>query len=575
MNATILHGPVPRMSFLALMALGLLACASKAADALEDKIDRLVTQTVKPGGPGCAVLLIEEGRIVFQRGYGLADLDTGRPITPASTFNIASATKQFTAACIALLVEQGRLSLDDDIRKYLPEMPEYEAPIRIRHLMHHTSGLRDFALLSFLRGIPVDAGYREPETLDLLARQKQLNFRPGDGERYSNSGYFLLGVIIKRVTGLSVGAYAEKHIFAPLGMTHTSYHYDPERTAANLAAGHVADGAGNYRRSAMALDTNDFGHGGIYTTVEDLYRWDQNFYRSQIGGEKFNTLMQTCGTLNNGKTISYAFGLRVRDHKGLRTVSHGGGLPAYNAFLLRFPQRKFTVICLANCPLNTTRLSYELADLYLDLPPEKSHPAPATPATPTAANVDPAVYTGYEGKYGIADGTILAVSQKENRLYVRPPGAPDLELHPKSATEYFLKVADIQVSFYPDESGKAAKLVWHQGDSHVPAIRLDDRPLSSEQLAQYEGKYYSEELDATYGVCVSREGLCLQAPPIPEVFQRNFRDPQGENALRHMAGDQFMRSYGTVEFSRDENGRIAGFTVTTGPDLNDLKFRRL
>jgi CubicO group peptidase (beta-lactamase class C family) len=348
------------LSFLGAMVVWAMAAEVQAA-ATEEQMDRLVAQTVKADGPGCAILVVDDGQIVFERAYGIADMDTGRPITTATAFNIESVTKQFTAACIALLVEEGKVSLDDDIRKYLPEMPAYEAPIQIKHLIYHTSGIRDFAVLSFLKGLPVDETYPEPVVLDLLARQKELNFRPGETQSYSNSGYFLLGVVVQRVTGMSVGAYAEKHLFDPLGMMRTSYHRDPERIGENVAIGHATQGEGKYRRTHVASDTRDFGFGGIYTTVEDLYRWDQNFVRNKIGGESFNTLRLTCGTLNNGDTLTYAFGLRIGTHRGCRTVGHQGGSPSYNAFFMRFPDRKFTVICLANYALNTTKLSYEIA----------------------------------------------------------------------------------------------------------------------------------------------------------------------------------------------------------------------
>ncbi len=549
------------------------ACDARGDDAIEDRIDRLVAAKIKPDGPGCAVLVVDDSRIVFKRGYGIADLDSGRPITPASVFNIESVSKQFTAACIALLVERGQISLDDDIRRYLPEMPQYDWPIRIRHLIHHTSGIRDFEILSFLKGLPVDEPRPEPVLLDLVARQKQLNFRPGDMRRYSNSGYFLLGLIVERVTGLSIGEYAEKEIFAPLGMTHTGYHYDPARTAGDLAVGHVSDGQGTYRIRRVDRDADEFGYGGIHTTVEDLYLWDQNFYTSRIGTEGFNALMLTQGTNNNGTKLGYAFGLDIGDHMGLTTVSHGGGSLAYNAFLLRFPERKFSVICLANHQFNTGRLCYEIADLYLDAPKQEAAPHPA-PATWAAAEVDPAVYAGYEGKYSGDDGTILTVSIDDNRLFIQPPGAGPLELLAKSSTEYSLKVANIQVSFCTDENGNASKLVWHQGGFHITAARVDDRPLTAEQLAEYEGEYYSDELDVTYGVYVNQDRLCLRAPRVPDVLQRNFRDPDGENLLKPGARDQFTRSYGAIAFSRDDSGRIAGFSVNGGPDLSDVRFSR-
>lgn len=573
MSTTTAPLPAPLIPFLGVLIFCTLPSAARAADVMEDRIDKLVLQTVKPDGPGCAILVVEDGKIVFQRAYGIANLDTGLPITTATAFNIASVTKQFTAACIALLVEKGEISLDDDIRKYVPEIPAYEAPIQIKHLIHHISGIRDFALRSFLKGLPWDETYPEPALLDLLARQKELNFRPGAARSYSNSGYFLLGLIIKRVTGMSVGAYAEKHIFAPLGMTHTSYHRDPERLGKNLAAGHVSDGAGEYRRTYLAPDARDFGQGGIYTTVADMCLWDQNFYRNRIGSESFNTLLLTRGTLNNGDTLPYAFGLEMGEHGGWRTVGHQGGSPGYNAFIVRFPERKFSVICLANYALHTTRLSYEIADLYRGIPKEKPAPVPA-PATYTVAEVDPAIYTSFEGKYGANDGVILIVSTQDERLYVQPPGAPLLELHPKSATEYFLKGADVQVSFSQDENGKTSKLVWHQNGHHISAAKLAGQPLCPAQLCEYEGEYYSEELQATYGVYVQQDRLCLKAPRVPELFQRNFRDPPGENVLKHMAGDRFIRSYGTIEFCRDDGGKIAGFAIHAGDNLKNLQFSK-
>jgi len=446
------------ISYVGIVVLCTIPSNSSAADVIEDGIDNLVVQKVKPDSPGCAVIVIDDGRIVFKRGYGIANMGSGLPITAATAFNIESVSKQFTAACIALLVEKGKISLDDDIRKYLPEMPVYECPIKIKHLIHHTSGIRDFEILRSLKGIPLDDSCSEQGLLDLIARQKQLNFRPGDMKRYSNSGYFLLGVIVKRVTGMSVGEYAQKHLFAPLGMTHTGYHYDPVRTAGNLAVPHVSDGAGKYHAQPVAPHVNDFGYGGIHTTVEDLYLWDQNFFRNKVGGENFNTLMLTRGVLNNGDTIDYAFGLKAGTHRGLKTW-----------------RRKFSVICLANYPLNTGKLSYEIADLYLGIQKEARKETTVS-VTDTVTEVDPAVFAGLEGKYRAHDAT-LVVSTRDNRLYVQPPDAGPLELHPKSTTEYFLKGVDVQVSFDRDENGTISRLVWHQNGHHIPADKLDRRPL--------------------------------------------------------------------------------------------------
>jgi CubicO group peptidase (beta-lactamase class C family) len=571
MGITTAHLRVLPLSFLGAVVLWAMAAEARAA-ATEEQMDRLAGQTVKADCPGCAVLVVDDGKIVFRRAYGIANVDTGAPITTATAFNIESVTKQFTAACIALLVEKGEIALDDDIRKYLPEMPQYEWPIKIRHLIHHTSGIRDFTRLAVLKGIPLEAIYPERELLQLIARQKQLSFRPGETKRYCNSGYFLLGLIVKRVTNMSVGAYAEREIFTPLGMTHTAYHYDPVRTGGNLAVPHVSDGAGKYRRWDLSRDANDFGYGGIYTTIEDLYRWDQTFFENKIGGEKFNALMLTRGTTNNDDTLNYAFGLEIRDYKGLMTVSHGGGSPGYNAFILRFPERKFSVICLANYPTDTGRLCYEMADLYLNLPQEKSEPA--REPDPLVADVDPAVYARYEGVYRMHDRITFIISTSDKRLFLQQIGAPPVELRPKSTTVYFLKEFNLEVSFSTNESGAVSELVLRQNGHQGSARRLDRPPLQGAQLAEYEGQYYSDELDVTFGVHVKGDRLCLEAPRLPDIFQVNFRDPEGENGLKHIVGDQFMRSYGTMEFARDDSGKVTGFSINVGDDLRDVRFRK-
>jgi len=319
-------------------------------------------------------------------------------------------------------------------------------------------------------------------------------------------------------------------------------------------------------------DTNDFGFGGIYTTVEDLYRWDQSFFTNRIGGEGFHALMLTRGTINSGRTLDYAFGLRVGDHKGLTTVSHGGGSLGYNAFILRFPDRKFSVICLANYPTNTGQLCYELADLYLDLPREKT--VAAHEPAPPAADVDPAVYARYEGVYRMHDRITFIISTNDNRLFLQQIGAPPVELCPKSTTEYLLKAVNLEVSFSTNESGAVSEIILRQNGHQGSARRLDGRPVRADQLPEYEGQYYSEELDVTYGVQVKGDGLCLEAPRLPDIFQVNFHDPEGENGLKHIVDDQFMRSYGTIEFARDDSGKVTGFSVNAG-DLRDLRFRRL
>src|SRR5438132_6522627 len=279
--------------------------------AANEKVDRLFARWAKPDSPGCAVAIIKDGQIIYKHGYGVADLEHNVPITSTTVFDIGSISKQFTAMSIGLLAKQGKLSLDDDIRKYIPEIPNYGTPITIRHLIYHTSGIRDYLPLMALAGMPSENYYAYKQMLDLLARQKQLNFKPGDEHLYSNSGYLLLAQIVKKASGKSLREFADDNIFKPLGMNKTGFVDDHTLIVMNRATGFTPkeDGSG-YQRNISFFDL--VGDGGLMTTVEDLFLWDENFYENKVGGggrELINQVL-TPGKLNNGKTLDYAYGLR-------------------------------------------------------------------------------------------------------------------------------------------------------------------------------------------------------------------------------------------------------------------------
>jgi CubicO group peptidase (beta-lactamase class C family) len=250
-------------------------------DAITDKVDSLFAPWNKPDSPGCALGIIKDGKLIYKRGYGMANLEYGIPITSQSVFRIGSTSKQFSAMCMVLLEEEGKLSLDDDIRKYIPELPEYETPITIRHLLHHTSGIRDYLTLMTLAGEREDDFFTNEEVVGFLARQMELNFKPGEEHLYSNSGYFLLSVITKRITGESMSIYAEKNIFEPLGMENTHFHDNHTSIVRNRASGYLPREEGGFQISMTTLDM--IGDGGIFTCVDDLLLWNQNFYNNRLG----------------------------------------------------------------------------------------------------------------------------------------------------------------------------------------------------------------------------------------------------------------------------------------------------
>lgn len=339
------------------------------ATAAEDKkpaaVDEVFADLAKPGSPGCALGVYRDGKILYAHGYGLANVEQDVPIVSQSVFDIGSTSKQFTAASILLLEKQGKLSIDDNIRKYIPELPDYGQKITILHMLNHTSGLRDYLTLMDLAGIPTDSVTTDEDALEIVARQKALNFAPGSDWLYSNTGFFLLSLVVKRASGKTLREFAAENIFAPLGMTHTQFRDDHTLLIPNRALAYDPKENG----TGFTLDVSYFeqtGDGAVHTSVEDLQKWDENFYGAQIGGKEFVAELQKPGNLNNGKVLDYAKGLFHQDYRGLPTIRHGGAWGGYRAELLRFPGQHFSVACLCNLEnANPEERAERVADIYL------------------------------------------------------------------------------------------------------------------------------------------------------------------------------------------------------------------
>src|SRR5580704_10141008 len=336
-----------------------------AQDRSAAAVDEVFADLTKAGSPGCAVAVYRNGKVSYSKGYGLANLEEGVAITPQSVFDIGSTSKQFTATSILLLEKQGKLSVTDDVRKYIPELPDYGHKITILHLLNHTSGLRDYLTLMELAGTNTDSVTTDEDALALIARQKALNFVPGSDYLYSNTGFFLLSVIVKRVSGKTLREFAAENIFGPLGMAHTQYRDDHTALIANRALAYEP----KEKKDGYGLDVSYFeqtGDGAVHTSVEDLLKWDENFYSGQIGGKEFLAEIQEQGKLNSGKVLDYAKGLVITNYRGLRRVSHGGSWGGYRAQLMRFPEQHFSVACLCNVGnADPSKRTIEVADIYL------------------------------------------------------------------------------------------------------------------------------------------------------------------------------------------------------------------
>jgi CubicO group peptidase (beta-lactamase class C family) len=306
-------------------------------------VDALFATWDRPDSPGCALGVIQDGKLVHARGFGSASLEHAVPITPRTIFDIGSTSKQFTAASIGLLVADNKLAVTDEIHDWVPELADYGARVTLDHMLHHTSGLPDYLGLMDAH----EADWTTPkDALDALAAVKALDFPPGTKFAYSNTNFFLLSLVIERASGEPFARFAKERIFAPLGMNDTLLFDDHTLVIPHRATGYLPRKGGGFR-----VDMSDFeqlGDGGVQTCVEDLLRWDANFYTHTVGGDALQTFLHATGTLADGKPIDYARGLFVDTFRGLRRVHHAGAWAGYRAELMRFPEQKTSIVCLQN-----------------------------------------------------------------------------------------------------------------------------------------------------------------------------------------------------------------------------------
>lgn len=512
--------------------------AQQDASDLQRKVDQVFAAYDKPDSPGCALGVVRDGEFIYKKGYGTASLELGVPITPQSVFYMGSVSKQFTAASVVLAAEQGFLSLDDDIRKFVPELPSYGKPITLREMLHHTSGFRDVLGLLLLAGRNFEDIHPTAELLDLLSRQKALNYQPGEEFLYSNTNYFLMSVVIHRATGKTLTQFADENIFKPLGMTHTRFYEDhtvvvPGRIPAYqpLSGGFRIDWSTNFDK---------VGDGGLLSSVDDLLLWDRNFYDNKLGKGTLLKEMQTQGVLNNGKQIEYALGLFISKYRGLPIVEHGGALFGYRTELLRFPQQKFSVIMLCNLGTsNPSSLSYKVADLYLSaqLSPE--------PAASAAASVDAQPFAGW---YRNVDShSVLEITASKEGV-----GAFGTLFKPRDATHFAVTPGPEIVFDRQPNSGMRLTLSFKDASPQI-FERYEPLKASAEKFTQYIGEYTSAELQATYRFAVKDGQLTLAT---------NWRDPA---VLESTVVDEFQGPFGTaIVFRRDAAGHVTGCELFAG-----------
>ncbi len=541
------------------LGLGLVPPDAEAPADPRARVDELFREYDRSDTPGCALGVYRDGRIEYARGYGMANLELAAANTSQTVFDIGSTSKQFSAFAIQLLAREGKLSLDDDVRKWVPEIPSYGKTVTIRHLLHHTGGLRDYIELMSLQGVMTEDLTGDADVLDIMARQKAPNFAPGEEHLYSNTGYFLLSVIVKRATGMSLRDFAAERIFAPLGMRHTQFNDSHTRIIPNRATGYSKGKNGKF-----GLDMSDWeqtGDGAVLTTVEDLLRWDQNFYEPKVGDAKLLEAMHTTGVLNSGKKLEYASAIYVSTYRGLPAVSHGGSWAGYRAQLLRFPQQKLSVACLCNNggTANPSRLAQKVAEVYIGslMKPVETRPD-AKAETPAPA---PAEAAGFAGAYRNAvSGQLVSISVEKGVLTAAIEDKP-YSLTPIAPNRY--RVANppsawtSETVFEPGRAGARPSMkvttTYDDGEVEVETFAPVERwSPSAADVAAFAGTYASQELDTTWRVVAEGGKLVIRHRGI------------SSEPLTPTVRDAFTIDGINLTFRRGSGRAASGFTLDVG-----------
>lgn len=516
---------------------------------LPASIDRIFARFDR-GTPGCAVGLGKDGRALYTQGYGSANLEYRIPLTDSSVMESGSVAKQFTAAALVLLQQDGKLSIDDDIRTYLPEVPDFGQKITIRNLLTHTSGLRDqWGLLGIEGRGPGTQVHSLATTLDLVVHQKMLNFSPGSEYLYSNTGYALAALIIQRVSGKSLQEFTQERLFRPLGMAHTQWRDDFTRVVPNRATAYEPLRSGGYRQDMPF--TNMVGNGGVLSTMSDLLKWNENLDRTTVGGPTFTPTLETRMRLTNGRTIPYALGLINGEYDGVREVSHSGSTAGYRTFLARYPQQRVSVaVWCSNASVNPTSLAHQVVDLVLAKPPRA-----AVQAGAPAVRLDAAEAAKLAGVYRDAHTDhVIALRGGDTALAATgasafvPLGA--MRFRTGTSTAEFLNSGATKRFVVVNAGGDSS---WYDEVKPAPA---------NIATGEYAGRYVSDELDVQLEV-VARDG---------KLFMH--RRPDDSIELRPTYADGFQGTgLGSIRFARDARGAIDGFSIYAGRVL-DVRFRR-
>jgi len=540
---------------LAIVFCSLFCTAQNKSDPLQLGIDSMFNVYSRPGSPGVAVLILKNGKVLFEKNYGMANLDYDIPITSSTVFDIASVSKQFTGFAISTLIQEGKISPDDDIHKYLPDLPQFEKPITIANLVHHTSGLRDWPEALHAAGWRWGEDITYNDIMRMIRQQHELDFEPGTKYSYSNTGYNVLAALVAKVSGETFPKWIDEHIFKPLKMNASMVMSDYTKVVKNLASSYSPSGK-EFSKSNDELIA--YGSSSILTTTEDLAKWVNNFQQKLDEKDPVYLRMIETGILNDKKKIDYAYGLNVYgnyNNTGLRNISHDGGWAGFATIISNYPDQKLSIILLSNTngfdPYGSANAIRNLVLNVKTKPAQKREDLSALPNV----KVDTMQLKKYTGTYQLGEGWYVTFTLENSQLMAQANGEPKFSTDLKSDTVIW--VPDYGSSVIFREINDKANAIKYHG---IIAKRITPVTLSVSQLQQYAGTYYSRELESSYKLTVENGKLLAH-----NMRLGNF------NIMPDMKiADRFSSSNGTINFYKDSQGHIAGYRLSGGRVQNIL-----
>ena len=538
--------------------------AQPIPDSTLKKIDSLFTKWNKVNSPGCTVGIVRNDSLIFSKGYGMANLEYAIPNTPATIFHMASVSKQFTAYAIVLLAGQGKLQLDDDVRKWLPWFPDLKEKITIRHLLNHTSGIRDQWQLLAISGTRLDDVITQDQIVKILSQQQALNFKPGEKYSYSNSGFTMLAEIVKSVSGQTLRAFTDSAIFKPLGMNSTHFHDDYKEIEKNRSYSYDRTDSANFSNSVLSY--SNAGATSLFTNIPDLSKWVMNFYEHKVGTQKDIEQLTQKGKLNSGKELTYALGIAVDTYKGWRQYSHSGGDAGYRTYVSVFPDLKMGFMVFSNLgDFNPGAGVYGMADLFIKDSSKKKEDVKKEPRDSLAAVLkDTLSLKKFLGDYIGEDGLPCNFDMKGSKLYYHIYDQNDFLIKEKNDTFSIPSAPEVKFLFGIKAKDTTLDIFTPDQLYHLKKY-IKDTSQTDEILKKYTGIYYCPELDCKYGIIVKDHRLMLT--------NAKYNDTKLTLVgSEHLTSDYWWINH--LLMTRDSKKNVTGFEVNSGR-ITHLKFNKI